>query len=589
MLPDRRHFANLPQAVILPLAALIAVLPLILRGCSCGHDFDFHIINWFEAAKQFSHGIIHPHWAFTPAWSAGEPRFVFYPPLSWAIGGVLGLLMPWSWTPIVYTWLALTIAGFTLHYSVRSFVPRNAALIASCIYIANPYTLYTAYERTAYAELLAAAWLPLALSGILREQVSITGIAVPIALLWLTNAPAAVMGTYLVLLIAVIRLALSLKTNTFAISTSRLHFALSKTLGILLGLGIAALYIIPAVYEQRFVQIGMAILPGLSPQENFLFRHTSDPDHDAVLRTASILAVVLLILTTAIIVFVQTRLETLPVVQPRRSRLNCTPPTLSFTLIAITAVIAFMLTPLSSIVWRYLPELRFLQFPWRLLAILAIVFAFGAAMALSRVSRFAVPLALAAAAVLTVPSYIAFHQRCYPEDTLEARLATFRTANPGTDPTDEYTPITADNDALAQMNPGYWLAGNAGNATIQPQPCTAPCATAAPAPRQLALTLDSPQLLVLNLRDYPAWRISVNGALVTTRLRRNDGLIAFPLPAGHSEIRIRYATMRDQQIGYVVSSIALLLFTTLLVLRSRHILPRPVARSTVVRILRPFP
>jgi len=122
--------------ILIPLAALIAIAPLLLRGCSCGHDFDFHLINWFEAAKQFAHGNIHPHWTYTPAWNAGEPRFVFYPPLSWAIGGVLGLIFPWSWTPILYTWLILTIAGFALHYSARNFASANATLVAACIYIA---------------------------------------------------------------------------------------------------------------------------------------------------------------------------------------------------------------------------------------------------------------------------------------------------------------------------------------------------------------------------------------------------------------------------------------------------------------------
>lgn len=576
MLPDRRHFA------ILPLAAFLAVLPLILRGCSCGHDFDFHLINWFEAAKQFAHGTIHPHWAFTPAWNAGEPRFVFYPPLSWTIGGMLGLILPWAWTPIVYTWLALTTAGFALHYSVRTFVPRNAALIAACIYIVNPYTLYTAYERTAYAELLAAAWLPFALRTVLRKQVSITSTAIPIALLWLTNAPAAVMGTYLVAFIAIVRLVLSFRVAAFALTPSRLGFALTKITGILLGLGIAAFYLIPAIHEQRFVQIGMAILPGLSPQENFLFRHTTDPDHDAVLRTASILAVVLLLLTTATLAFVQTRLDKLPLPPQRRSSFYCGPAMISVSLIAIAAVIAFMLTPASSLLWSSLPELRFLQFPWRLLAILAVVFAFGMAMALAPVSRFATPIALATAAVFIVPSYIAFHQRCYPEDTLETRLAIFRSANPGTDPTDEYTPVDADNDSLANANPGYWLGDEADTPP-------APAAPPAAAPQSLDVTLASPQVLILNLRDYPAWLIRVNGIIATARLHRNDGLIAIPLPAGHSSIAIAYGITHDQQVGYAISSLSLLIFTMLLVLRSRNILPRPVVRSTAVRILRPYP
>ena len=38
--------------------------------------------------------------------------------------------------------------------------------------MANPYMLFTAYERTAYAELLAAAWIPLLLLAVLRERVT---------------------------------------------------------------------------------------------------------------------------------------------------------------------------------------------------------------------------------------------------------------------------------------------------------------------------------------------------------------------------------------------------------------------------------
>ncbi|HTJ30241.1 MAG TPA: hypothetical protein VL346_07060, partial [Acidobacteriaceae bacterium] len=105
---ERWDCGSLVHLLAIPLAAFIAVLPLILHGCSCGHDFNFHLLNWMEVARQFTHGNLHPHWAYSPAYNAGEPRFVFYPPLSWTIGAILGLLMPWTWTPIVYTWLCLT-------------------------------------------------------------------------------------------------------------------------------------------------------------------------------------------------------------------------------------------------------------------------------------------------------------------------------------------------------------------------------------------------------------------------------------------------------------------------------------------------
>src|SRR5712672_643040 len=151
--------------LLIPLAAFLATIPLLINGCSCGHDFDFHLLNWLEAARQFTQGNPHPHWAYTPAYNAGEPRFVFYPPLSWTLGAILGLLFPWPWTPILYTWLALTAAGFALHRLARDFATPTAALIAAMVYTVNPYMLFTAYERTAYAELLAAAFIPLLLQA----------------------------------------------------------------------------------------------------------------------------------------------------------------------------------------------------------------------------------------------------------------------------------------------------------------------------------------------------------------------------------------------------------------------------------------
>src|SRR6185312_10018489 len=123
----------------IPLLALFLVHPLIVHGCSCGHDFDFHLVSWFEAATQIGHGNLHPHWAFTPAWDAGEPRFVFYPPLSWYLGALLGMMstpLPglsetaaWSGVPIVFTWIALMLSGLTMWRLARRFAPANTALL----------------------------------------------------------------------------------------------------------------------------------------------------------------------------------------------------------------------------------------------------------------------------------------------------------------------------------------------------------------------------------------------------------------------------------------------------------------------------
>src|SRR3984885_4905198 len=326
--------ARLPYLLI-PVAAFLAIIPLLTNGSSCGHDFDFHLLSWMEAARQFTHGNLHPHWAYTPAYNAGEPRFVFYPPLSWTLGAILGLIFPWPWTPILYTWLALTAAGLAAYYLARDFTTSTAALLAATLYTVNPYMLFTAYERTAYAELLAAAWIPLLLHAILRKQVTIPRIAIPIALLWLTNAPAAVMSCYALALLTLIRLATNSSnqflrvsskdtsaTNpdtpyldsemwisrvsattpadtetTTSLSQTPIQIAINTAAGTVLGLCLAAFYILPAAYQRRYVQIAMAIIPNMRIQDNFLFHHTGDIPHDQVLHTASLIAILLIAFT----------------------------------------------------------------------------------------------------------------------------------------------------------------------------------------------------------------------------------------------------------------------------------------------------
>ncbi len=563
---------------IVPLLALFILHPLIVHGCSCGHDFDFHLLSWFEASTQISHGTLHPHWAYTPAWDAGEPRFIFYPPLSWYLGALIGLLLThlprvteaaaWTATPIVFTWTALTLSGLAMYRLARRYASGNAALVAAAIYMANPYMLFTAYERTAYGELLAAAWMPLLLDGILRRRITVTGIALPVALLWLTNAPAGVMGCYALALLALVR-----------VRHSGAWISRRGTLRILggaaLGFSLVAFYIVPAAYERRYVQTAMAMIGGMKINANFLFEHTGNsPDdllHDQVLRTASWIAVVLLMATVAALFAAW-----------RRSK-NSALRSVITPLALLVGTIAFLLTPLSASIWHYAPEMAFLQFPWRLLSLLAPVLALTVTIALpgsflstkvphtSAPSTKAVLVALFAAAVLALPAWHLFRQPCDPEDTAAARIALFH-SNAGTDPTDEYTPITADNDALQPSDPAYWVA-TSSDAPAPAQTNPSPARTA-----PMHLTIDAPRgdFLILNLRDYPAWRITLTGNNappqdISQRELRSDGLIAVPVPAGRSAIDIRYAHTADETVGDVISLSALGILAVCVTRRRLHV------------------
>jgi cytochrome bd-type quinol oxidase subunit 2 len=383
---------------------------------------------------------------------------------------------------------------------------------------------------------------------VLAPEVKATRIAVPIALLWLTNAPAAVIGCYATLLLVIFRVATARMERVPGGSSQIRGIAVPAAIGIALGIGLAGFYLIPAAWERRFVQVSMATIVNMRIDHNFLFEHTGSSldaiTHDQVLRTASWVAV--LLLTAACVALLVCWRQG----QTRRSPSGRTPLPVVPLLLFVVGV-AFLLTGWSNPVWQHTPELLFLQFPWRLLIIVAPVFAIGVAVAVSevRVSHAVTAVAaLACAAMLTFSAYKPFHQVPEAGQTVADRLHAFIRGE-GAEPTDEYTPQTADNDALTPGKPPYWLASGA----TAPAPALS---VPGPAPSHLSVEAPRPEFLILNLRDYPSWRILVNSRVDAEREQRDDGLIAFAVPAGTSRIDIRYARGFDALAGDGVSLIS---------------------------------
>src|SRR5262249_10485546 len=131
----------------------------------------------------------------------------FYPPFSWTMGALLGLVLPWKLVPAAYIWIVLTLCGSSMFILARRWLQPSSAIWAAAFYAANPYHLVVVDWRSAFAELLAAAWLPLLLLLALKlDEDGARGIAplgVVLAAGWLTNLPSAVMMNYSLVVLAV--------------------------------------------------------------------------------------------------------------------------------------------------------------------------------------------------------------------------------------------------------------------------------------------------------------------------------------------------------------------------------------------------
>ena len=211
------------------------------------------------------------------------------------------------------------------------------------------------YWRWAISELLVTALFPLLLLCALRMERAnrrdVILLALVYASVWMTNAPGAVIATYS---LAILLFALALLGRS-----SRPLFLGSVALG--LGLALAAFYIVPAVWEQHWVQIKNVLGPWVFlPQNNFVT--VSPPRNRRFIATAAVNIGLALALTGSVLF--------------RRRQW----PRAWTGLALLLAAAVFLMLPFSDSLWRSLPELRFVQFPWRwLLAMNAVAVLFFAA------------------------------------------------------------------------------------------------------------------------------------------------------------------------------------------------------------------
>lgn len=438
----------------------------------------------------------------------------------------------------------------------------EAASLAACAYALNPYIVFVAYERAAQAELLAAVWMPLLVLYGLRRTGGAIPLALTVAALWLTNAPGAVMGIYSLAVIVLVA----------AIEEKRWRLMGRAAAATAVGIGLAGFWLLPAFYEERWVEIRRAIGPLMRVEDSFLFgfvnvaRMPAEERFDAayhnhVLMMASWVGVTLVVAMAAGATLAWSN---------RRSRLWGP-------LVILGGLIAALQFRWSDLVWRVAPDLKYLQFPWRWMLVLGLVAAALLGLGVRRAGGWLHArstrglLAVGLACGMAVLAGMLFWQSCDEDDNVPAQVATFHGL--GFAGTDEYTPRGAENDDIQPGLPPVRVlrAADADEGPLNPDLDTwAPIpADEVPATVQVGkwdgerraavVTSSGAGFAVLRLMDYPAWQVRVNGVAVPVaeRMHREDGLMTIPVHAGTTRIDVRWETTPDAWAGRLLSLTAL--------------------------------
>ena len=514
------------------LVATAIVMPMCLLGNASGHDFQPHVASWIEAAGQWRQGVFFPRWAHWANFGYGEPRFIFYPPASWMLGGALGSVLPWRMVPGAFVWLTIIAAGMSMWSLMREWLAPTPAIAAAIVFAANPYHLTLVYYRSDFAELLASAFFPLMLFGALSmirgKWRGLPLLAMAFASIWLSNAPAGVIATYslaLILVAACVR-GHSMRPLVFG------------GLGMLIGFGLAAFYLVPAWWEQRWVQIARTAATTYDPQRNFLFTRINDPDFVQFNWKISTLAVGVILFTA------------LGVGSSFKHRRESPHIWWLFLNLALAAV--FLMLPPSAFLWRHLPELKFLQFPWRWLLVLNLMFAFFVAAGSPGTRRLAWWLTLACA-IWATGAVIAGDTEWDNEDvpTLVADVGAGR----GYEGIEGFQPIGANIDELDDESPLAGIFDPEGDGVDEPEDTTVKIQKWTAETRVVDTASEKAVTLGLKLLNYPAWDVRIDGNTFAAEAAPKTGQILLPLAAGPHHIEITFRRTRDRTVGALISAL----------------------------------
>jgi hypothetical protein len=548
-LPSSRSF------LLIALAAIVVMAPELILGLTVSDSYRFNLLWPEEFGQLFRSGHLYPRW-LPGAWEGlGAPSFYFYPPLffwmtSIASVGTGGALSTERFVPIA-SLVALLTSGLAMRGWLRAHASERRASLGAVAYMLAPYHLYDIYGRGALAEATAYASVPLLMLSLARLGEGRTRylpvLSIAYCALLVSHLPSALLASVLLIPAYVAWLAIG--------NDRPVRFLAQALAGGLVGIGLAGIYLIPALGLLSYVNADSLTSAFYRPEDWFFWNLPPGP---IGVRMYMIIPVCIAALLFAA--------GTLAAAWPRSHR-----EALFWAL--LTIVFVLLIAGAFPPFWK-LPKLVMVQFPWR--ALLLVEFT-AVTMIAILAPPFRSPFILCGLAALAfgyvVLALIVGHTI---GRTLEGQKQTGTELRAGRLDALEYLP------AGVILNP----AAGAGSAQIalsriplaramDPQARTA---VSERSEGEMTIVVESPAPTRVMLRRhyFPHWRLrNSHWQAVPISPERTEGLVTFAAPAGRSVFRLEQGTAPYEAAGRTTSLVAFILLTMMALAVARTRGPTP--------------
>lgn len=499
------------------LCGFIAVLPFFGKGFIPTHDGEFHFIRFAEFFRMLQVGYLFPKWAPTVNSGYGLPVFEFLYPFANYVSSVFHLFG----------------IEFVEGFKISSAIGYLIAVLFCFLWLKKRFGLFPAVIGTIASSYVPYWFVELFVRGAIGE---VWAIAFVFMALWTIEIKRPIWFA-----IAITGIILSHNILTIIFGPFLVIYILWRRdwkwiLFMLLGVGFAAWFWIPALIESKYM-VGLntvnfkdhfaSIAELLIPSWGTGF---SGEGYSGNKMSFQIGIGPIIWMISAGILVLSRRIKD----KEKNELLG---------LFVLTVLILFMTLPQSTIIWEWIPFLKYIQHPWRFLVYLIPITAYIAAVVSGSIKKKWVVIILAIVSIVVSYSY--------------TRGAVYEPRN------DAYY-LTNSNftDSASSMGNSLstiWTSWKEKRPTsIVTDTFNTPISMVVQKERYLdrlyQVNLETPLVIRLHILYFPGWTVFIDGNKATIDYAAN-GTVDVAVPAG---LHIIHAVMIETPVRYLANWISIM-------------------------------
>lgn len=367
--------------VVLALLIIPSFISIVKTGFFPIQD-DMQVFRLHQMDKCFLDRQIPCRWIPDAGYQYGYPLYNFYTPFVYYLGEIFHLVGFGFIDSIkILFGLGFILAGIFMYLLVKEFFGPLPAIVSSLLYTYAPYKAQEVYVRGSLSEFWISVFFPLVLWSIYKlikseKNKYLFWFSFSFGLLFLTHN----------LLSFVFLPIIIFWTVYWLVMEKKLSFWKKLFPGFLLGIGLSAFFLLPLIFERKFVHIDTLTGGYFDYRQHFVSIKQLFFDNRWGYGSSALGSTDDLSLSTGIIHWIVGLIAVLISFLNLKKNKKLSMLIILFGFIDV--FVLFLIHEKSSFIWSIVTPLRWIQFPWRFLSISVFLLSFMSAAAVYFAKKF---------------------------------------------------------------------------------------------------------------------------------------------------------------------------------------------------------